>query len=151
MCSTSTVSEHHGCEDIVCEDIDCMESNEAQVVVRNTFLDVRMPREQRRRKSVPFEFGCMYAEDSADNESQCSTDMCSMSTVSDHHGCEDIDCEDIDCMESNEAQVVVRSTFLDVRMPSEERWRKSVPFESGCTYAEDSAENESQCSTDMCS
>merc|ERR1711920_241546 len=101
-----------------------MESNEAQVVVRNTFLDVRMPREERRRKSVPFEFGCTYAEDSADDsaddESQCSTDMCPMSTISDHS------CQDIDCMESNEAQVVVRNTFLDVCIPREQRRRKSV-------------------------
>merc|ERR1719350_932100 len=97
-----------------------MESNEAQVVVRNTFLDIRMPREQRQRKSVPFEFGCMYAEDSADNESQCSTDMCSMSTISDDG------CQDIDCMECNEAQLVVRNTFLDVCIPRVQRRRKSV-------------------------
>jgi len=115
MCSMPTISDH------VCEDIDFMESNEAQVVVRNTFLDVRMPREQRRRKSVPFEFSCMYAEDTADNESQCSTDICSMSSVSDHQVC-----EDIDGMECNEAQVVVRNTFLDVCVPREQRRRKSV-------------------------
>merc|ERR1712176_24377 len=97
MCSMSTVSDQDS------EDI------EAQVVVRNTFLDtfldISMPREERRRKSVPFEFFCVSAEDIADDESQCSTDTCSMSIVSDHSS------EDTDCMEYNEAQVVVRNTF----------------------------------------
>lgn len=101
----------------------------ACVVVRNTFLSIDEPKEdllRRRRKSEPFGLGCMCAEDiaddedSSDDESQCSTDAGSISIFSDRV------CQGVDCRESNEAEVVVKNTFLDVRIPREELRRKSV-------------------------
>merc|ERR1712157_304796 len=114
---------------------------EACLVVRNTFLSFDEPKERpgrQRTRTEPCELGCTYA-DSADNstdgatddESECSTDgreldvgengrdlsasvsisrepdASPISCVSDHS------CKDGDCRESNEAQVVVRNTFLD--------------------------------------
>merc|ERR1712113_611795 len=102
----------------------------ACVVVRNTFLSFDEPKEnlvRLRALSEPFDLGCFCAEDSGDDESQCSTDVgepdscpSSVSIVSDHCW------QDIDCRESNEAQVVVRNTFLDFRVPREQR-RRNTP------------------------
>merc|ERR1719437_318406 len=100
---------------------------------------------RQRALSEPFELGSMCSEHSPDDDSQCSVEMCSMPTVSDNT------CDDFDCVDSSEAQVVVRNTFLDIRMPREQHRRKSVPCEFFCLYTEDIADDESQCSTDMCS
>merc|ERR1712032_296947 len=102
----------------------------------NTFLSFDEPKEnlvRQRTRSEPFDLGCMCAEDSADDESQCSTDVGENDASPSSSSCQ----YDL-CFHFPEGAVVVRNTFLSLDEPKESLVRqrgRSEPFDLGCMCA----------------